>query len=124
MNPKFLLFTAALMCFAFSITEILQILKYRGKTKTVEATIIDEELTLPNQSIVRNSKRVLLEYDHDGRRIISKKPITVSMGQTIGDQINIKYIIDEPEVVVTSNLNRLLVALSVGTLLFVIGYLS
>jgi hypothetical protein len=123
-NAKFLLFTVSFITFSFAICELVSLIKNRNKVNVAKAKIIDIQFVVPESMKKTNSKLAIVEYYANGKRCVSENKIIVPMYLEIGDLIQVKYFIDNPCLLYTKTVNKIFVAMLIGIISFVVGYLT
>lgn len=122
-NEKVLLFTVSAIALLFSICELISLIRNKNKVRGIKAEIIDIQFVAPESMKIRNSKLATARYYINGKMYVSENRVIVPMYREIGDSIEVKYFIDNPCLLYTRTVNRFFIAMLIGIISFIVGYL-
>lgn len=106
---------------AFAVWQGLQLVRYKNKTKTVDANVIYSAYAFPKGSKY-NSKWATVSYFVQGKRYVSKRKIQVPLTADIGSIIKIRYYEANPNKIAEFSPKKFYISFIIGVLFFIIGF--
>lgn len=114
-------YTAAAILFIIGTIEGISLAIMGGKTKMVTGTIVDIRFTSAETMKVYNSKWALISYFINGEEYVSENRISVPMSFEVGDQVQVRYVINKPQKLYSRSTKRYIILLLLSFLFTIIG---
>ena len=112
---------AALALFLLGCKEGIILLKKRNRICKTTGRIVDVSTLAAETMKVYNSKWALVMYSVDGRMITSQNRIVVPMSSNVGDQVDIQYDRDNPNVLISQSPKRFIVFMLCSVMTLIIA---
>ena len=116
-----LILFAALAIFLLGCKEGIILLKKRNRICKTTGRIVDVSSLAAETMKVYNSKWALVMYSVDGRMISSLNRIVVPMSSNVGDPVDIQYVRDNPNVLISLNPKRFIVFMLCSVMTLIIA---
>lgn len=112
----------ALSVFGFWLINVVSFAINKRNSKETEGTIISIKTLNPSTEKMRNSKWAIVTYNVAGKKYVSKNQIQVSMTADIGNHVQIRYDIKQPDKLYHFSVKRIVVStlILVGCLFIII----
>ncbi|MTI67867.1 MAG: hypothetical protein FH753_14875 [Firmicutes bacterium] len=111
---------ASVFSIVYASYEYISLILYKDKIKYTTATVMDIETVVPETMKKSNSKWAYVRFWVNGKQYISSKRIQVSMNISVGDEMRVGYLKNDPSVIFTSNWKKADVSLAIGILCVII----
>lgn len=114
----------AVLLFVFSLGNFILLLYLRGKTREVDAVIMDVKYAINETSKKNNSKWARVSFPLDDTMRTPTGRIQVPMAARVGDKIKVRYYKDNPDLLVFVSWKKCIVAFALGMLLLISYYIK
>lgn len=118
---NFFFFSISFITLVYGIKVAVEMFLDRKKVKDTKGRIIDFEFVLPEAMKHRNAKLVTFEYYINGRRYTSENNLKMPLSSNIGDYKDIKYYIDNPNILYTKTEMHFYLSIITSLLCFLLG---
>jgi len=105
-----------------SIIEGISLEKTKGKIRVASRRIVSVHCLSNEAMKVYNSKWATMSYFVNGKEYISENRIQVPMSADIGDYIEVKYLMDKPQILYSRSYKRWGILLFAFCICILIGY--
>ncbi|MDO4344503.1 MAG: hypothetical protein Q4C50_06825 [Eubacteriales bacterium] len=121
-RDEMILYMMAIIFFSFAIFDGIFFLLKHGKTVKTHGKIVSIKSTNPANEKWRNAKLALVSYSVNGRTIVSKNRMQVSLAAQIGTPVTIRYDRNQPEKIYSYSVKRVIaeVLIGIGSLLIIV----
>lgn len=123
-SSKLFFIIAGWLVLLYAIYQLTIVTINKNKIKHINGIIIKVRTAVPETVKKHNSKWATISYEVDGKTIISRNEIQVSMYDKIGDRIQIAYFINNPEKLFTATLEKSFIFFLAAVILLVVGIIK
>ena len=109
-----ILYLIAGVSFTFALFNCILFALKHGKTMKTDGTIVSIKSTNPTNEKWRNAKLAEVSYLVNGKRIVSKNRIQVSLASDIGTHIPIRYDRNQPDKIYSYSVKRIIIGFLIG----------
>ena len=118
------LYSIAFILFIFSSVYSVNLIISKNKIKHTVGTIIDINYVAAKTMKVYNSKWATMSYYIDNQYYESINKLQVSMNVQVGEQLKIKYYIDNPSMLYTRSMKAPITMMIVATICIILSIIA
>ena len=115
-----LFYIVAAVLFVVAVIEGVSLTIASRKLQTSIGTIV--EIKLLNLRTIYKTKWATVNYHIDGNEYLSENRISVPIYSEVGDQVQVKYLIDQPRKLYSKSIKRFIIIMFASVVCFLFGY--
>ncbi|GAB6110138.1 DUF3592 domain-containing protein [Fusibacter bizertensis] len=108
------LYIIAVCCAIFAIFNAVALALAHGKIAKTMGTIVQIQTAVPDTMKKNNSKWATVSYQVGERTYVSQNRVQVSMSSKVGEQVLVRYDINQPSKLYSYSISKILIALLIS----------